>query len=715
MAPIPRTTGMQVQAPSWEDQIVPTLKKRLETESQYLTNRLSSSGYTDQYEQNEIPPTPLSASFGPDPTSTASGASNIPIRTRTKSTPFFDAPHDASSSSTSPTPYDPRNRPDYAAGPSRIPIPSRAARRPSYNDYDTTSDSSSPSSRIPRLQPSAQPRRPSGSSSISSTSVTRPSSPGMTANRTISRPRSKSQLAPRPAVIRRPSGGSQGGGSEGNREVLSHRDSFDLSKQTFPDTYLRDELPPFRLPPEEAMRIAQHGHKMDAESGWGGEDGREEGLDEDGSSKRKRIESMFPAKDPRRGSQGKGGTGQGSAGGMSRSATGTGSALGLGQAPSRIATGSKLNSSQRSATGSGFANRSGLSSSQTSTGGRSMSLGHSLNVRETSPMPTPPRMGVAAHFVPPESAYTPPKGANWDDVVLPALARKMGLGQEGERRIGVDEMEEGDLAVEWDKTGTPVKWVKRPDRASPHPSSAPSSKLGSGGRIGRGLLTEDESNLNIPRSASAFSPTFEPSPDNPLQPPSSRRDFSTSSDSQTSLPTPTPSPSRYQQQPKPIRTTNAHDAAYDTGPPSPAPFPSLQRRPSTGPYALRPPGSGSGIELGEPVSGSEGEGRTRKLSILRRKPSTASRQPSNADLRIRASNNSLRQGGPLRPGGGGVQAQGLSRPSDVAWERERQAAAGNQRVQAAGDGVAGGGSVGTGQGLRKEEGSHGKGCGCVIM
>ncbi len=63
---------------------------------------------------------------------------------------------------------------------------------------------------------------------------------------------------------------------------------------------------------------------------------------------------------------------------------------------------------------------------------------------------------MAAHFIPPETTYTPPKGANWDEVVLPTVAKKLGIG-ERDRVVG----EERDLAVEWDRDGTPVKWIKR--------------------------------------------------------------------------------------------------------------------------------------------------------------------------------------------------------------------------------------------------------------
>jgi len=72
--------------------------------------------------------------------------------------------------------------------------------------------------------------------------------------------------------------------------------------------------------------------------------------------------------------------------------------------------------------------------------------------------------------VPPETGFTPPKGADWDDVVLPAVAKKLGITVAGggavspRRETGSgDEAPSGDddLAVEWDKDGTPIRWEKR--------------------------------------------------------------------------------------------------------------------------------------------------------------------------------------------------------------------------------------------------------------
>ena len=66
--------------------------------------------------------------------------------------------------------------------------------------------------------------------------------------------------------------------------------------------------------------------------------------------------------------------------------------------------------------------------------------------------------GVAAHFVPPENKFTPSKDANWDEVVLPTVAKKLDSTDGGKKII---EGDVGDLAVEWDRDGTPVRWVKK--------------------------------------------------------------------------------------------------------------------------------------------------------------------------------------------------------------------------------------------------------------
>ncbi|CAD6588209.1 MAG: hypothetical protein TREMPRED_005007 [Tremellales sp. Tagirdzhanova-0007] len=164
-----------------------------------------------------------------------------------------------------------------------------------------------------------------------------------------------------------------------------------------------------------------------------------------------------------------------------------GSTIGMGQPSHRKA------SAPTTSKGRSISNRSRLDSTP-----RSASLNMLASPSSSgSPIPTPTssRLGVAAHFIPPESTYTPPKGTNWDEVVLPAVAKRLGIGVvETERSDG----EEGDLAVEWDKDGTPIKWLKR------HLAS-------------RGDTLFDPGSTSS-SSPSYFSPTFETSFDNPLCP-----------------------------------------------------------------------------------------------------------------------------------------------------------------------------------------------------
>jgi hypothetical protein len=52
--------------------------------------------------------------------------------------------------------------------------------------------------------------------------------------------------------------------------------------------------------------------------------------------------------------------------------------------------------------------------------------------REREPLP------VAAYLIPRIEEHTPPKGKNWDDMVLPAVAKKMGLAGSVEGQDDVD-------------------------------------------------------------------------------------------------------------------------------------------------------------------------------------------------------------------------------------------------------------------------------------
>lgn len=111
-----------------------------------------------------------------------------------------------------------------------------------------------------------------------------------------------------------------------------------------------------------------------------------------------------------------------------------------------------------------------------------------MSNRTNPPPPTQSqsKLGIAAHFVPPETTFTPPKGADWDDVVLPTVARKTGItvsqnGHSLERghnyshsasyslgsySLGSTQQphEEDLLAVEWDKDGAPIRWERQRTR-----------------------------------------------------------------------------------------------------------------------------------------------------------------------------------------------------------------------------------------------------------
>ncbi|BEJ16653.1 hypothetical protein CspHIS471_0600540 [Cutaneotrichosporon sp. HIS471] len=117
---------------------------------------------------------------------------------------------------------------------------------------------------------------------------------------------------------------------------------------------------------------------------------------------------------------------------------------------------------------------------RSSTNARSNSLSNRTN--PSPPTQSQSKLGIAAHFVPPETTFTPPKGADWDDVVLPTVARKTGIAVSqnghsleqghkytrsanyslGSYSLGSTQPHEDDLlAVEWDRDGTPVRWERQ--------------------------------------------------------------------------------------------------------------------------------------------------------------------------------------------------------------------------------------------------------------
>ncbi|EJT46840.1 hypothetical protein A1Q1_04441 [Trichosporon asahii var. asahii CBS 2479] len=103
------------------------------------------------------------------------------------------------------------------------------------------------------------------------------------------------------------------------------------------------------------------------------------------------------------------------------------------------------------------------------------------NTAVATPPSTVSRPGLAAHWVPPEPTFTPPKDADWDDVVLPTVAKKLGISTLSNSGHGRNqsiasalevsqsstsgEAGEDDLAVEWDRNGQPIRWEKQQPKA----------------------------------------------------------------------------------------------------------------------------------------------------------------------------------------------------------------------------------------------------------
>lgn len=214
---------------------------------------------------------------------------------------------------------------------------------------------------------------------------------------------------------------------------------------SFSNDDLKDELPPFRLRKGEAMRIAEKGHDLRDTEEVPDEEVYDYGRGEESSgmdgAKRRRRQSMRSVSKNNVKLDDVPPLPQSS--GLPRSATGN---VGLGL-PSTRSIAQQLNPAPRSSSSRQALNH--LSSSTTTPRSASLNmLAHSN-----------PRSGIAAHLVPPESTYTPPKGQAWDEVVLPTVAKKLGLVDSPSQQGWVEE--DGDFAVEWDKSGTPVKWIKK--------------------------------------------------------------------------------------------------------------------------------------------------------------------------------------------------------------------------------------------------------------
>nr|XP_031857473.1 uncharacterized protein CI109_007145 [Kwoniella shandongensis]KAA5524545.1 hypothetical protein CI109_007145 [Kwoniella shandongensis] len=517
----------------WDEEIVPTLKRRLETESTIIANRLSATHFDfDQHVTGLLTPSDDNRAKEDSTSFTGQCASSPSQAGPSSSARSKVTSHRSNTQSTSPR----RPRRNNTLDPptpqtSRIPIrPRSKSQTPSPRSMSTSHPPlpltipHSHSSGIPILKTRSSPsnqHRPFPSNSPITTSV---------------------------SVFGPLSGNGRG------------RDSPDFSGT---EGFIKNELPPFRLAPDEAMRIAERGHDL-----HDGDlvDDDDEGPSGDRGEKRKRAVTMSNGLkvDSRPGYER---SASGSSGGSNGSTSGRKNSSGR---PSTSGTtqGGKSNlgmgypSSHRpdrpSRSSSNTGQRTQPSSSKSFT-----PRSASLNLLASSGSPsngTSPasRLGVAAHFIPPESSYTPPKGTNWDEVVLPTVAKKLGISSETRAGRG----EEDDLAVEWDRDGTPIKWVKRRGGKG-------LGENGEGNTPSPSALNHDEVHSNRP---TAFSPTFEPSPDNPLYSSPSR-----------------PPQMRYQRSNEgielgPIRTTMAHPTTLsnthvDTFDPRPAA--TLSKKPST--------------------------------------------------------------------------------------------------------------------------------------
>lgn len=310
---------------------------------------------------------------------------------------------------------------------------------------------------------------------------------------------------------------------------------------------------------------------------------------------------------------------------------------------------------------------------------RSISLGKLSSPSSASPTPTTsPRLGVAAHFIPPETTYTPPKGTNWDEVLLPTVAKKLGMSA-GEPAIGG----EGDLAVEWDKDGTPIKWVKQPAVQGINPSDVCCSPLPHPQELTECQISHKSRTEK--RSQSSFSSSFESSPDNPFRPEpishqSSHRSFLRHKRSSEAL------------ELQPIRTTLGQSTSLSHDPMTSLPPPLAYDN-------LRPIKASTSIRSVSP-SPSRPPILSHKSSSLRQKVSpVASRQVSRTTMRQPSFRN------PQTPPVIQVQAAtpGPSLPTTSLISPKQPAVISEQRMQVTTD---------------KRKGNQeeiGNGCQCIIM
>ncbi|WWC58716.1 uncharacterized protein I303_101260 [Kwoniella dejecticola CBS 10117] len=682
--------NMSRMTPGWDEQIVPTLKKRLESESQYLTKRLSAASFEEDHTQSassssKLNAFPISPTFGVFQHTSNAGPSSIPTasRVRTRSGLGSNDTHIFSNGSGKQLVEDRRPKP-------RI-------------DTSVATSSNSPKLVTPTNLPSRIPTRPRSKSQLSSIRPppihTRSNPPPLPSSGTgipISKTRSRS-----------PTKRTFSTNKMSAAVVEPQRGSLDLGGSRIKEGFIKNELPPFKMNPNEALRIAEKGHEI--ADAW--DSNSPNRMSFDGANRleeRKRSISMKPnntnlqvrrnnaTEMERSGSSGSDGSSRrnsrpstssavlrsnSNSRGYGISTSHTGLGLGMGQ-PSSSSRVSNSRNGQRTGSARSPANGSPASFNAPRSASLNLLSGSPSLSANGLPNGAPnSRLGVAAHFIPPESTYTPPKGTDWDDVVLPTVAKKLGINENDKKESDISAGEE-DLAVEWDKDGTPIRWVKR--------------KYMTKGGMGLGDSSSSQNsprpNDTTPTRTHAFSPTFEPSPDNPLQPRAR------------------PSSSSLRNKPSSdgiemgqIRTTSGlpsglNNAYY----PGSEPFPSSSSSSKNGMHRKT-----SSQNIASPLSANSngGGGLSRKPSTLRKQAPTpsVSRQTSEMSLRNRTISNAGNRSNfgppPGQAGQLGSTPGTTHRITDAIYENQmaRREGRANEKPH------------------KNDEGSHGKGCGCLIM
>ncbi|WWC86253.1 uncharacterized protein L201_001126 [Kwoniella dendrophila CBS 6074] len=757
--------GVSINTPGWDEQIVPTLKKRLESESKYLTKRLSATSFEEKplYVKHSSPSRlnqfPQSPTFGVFPhqhqqhqqhsnsNNSSAGPSSILSlpRYRTKSGFLIDETRRTSSEYT--TRYLNSDR-DIKGNHGQIIDYLEQNQRSRYIDNSATAKSSISSSASPRI-PSSQstsriPTRPRSKSQLSSLnrpllnhSYTTPSPP-------IPPPPPVSSTGGTgiPIVKNSPRSRSRSPSKNYNNMSVAvvepRRESLELGGSRIKEGFIKNELPPFKMNPNEALRIAEKGHEMNFNGSPRNNNIQNTNNNDLLDETRRRSISMKPNSQKnlnpntrnnvmmeRSGSSGsdrssrrnsRPSTSSATMGnnqrgyGISTSHTGLG--LGMGQpSSSKLMNSKSMNHQQRS----GSTSRSPINGSSPTVGGFNAPRSASLNLLSNSPSlsnhGTPPsaRLGVAAHFIPPESNYTPPKNTNWDDVVLPTVAKKLGINEnERDKKLSPIEtgVEEEDLAVEWDKDGTPIRWVKR----------KPGAKIGLG--LGESVTSQNTSQVSdtTPQRTHAFSPTFEPSPDNPLHlrpKPSSTSLRNKGSSDGLEL--------------SPLRTTNGRSASL--GQPISQGESSLSSMNSRMNNAYYPgsetlldqhPNSGIQKKSSSQTLSNPTQSISRKPSLLRKREASSksiSRQESDLSLRNKRNQSNS---SPFRPPTQNQQQPpqpfgNIQSGTPGTTHRITDAIYENQLARENEKNIRTNNNNNASKAKGKDDGSHGKGCGCLIM